>query len=183
MSLPPNKNLLAEYKNPIYVETGVWRGDSLQQAINAKFETIHALDIDSKCLDFCSKRFDMTTVYRAHNDLRLYCGDSAEQLFYVLNYVNKPATIFLDSHWQMFEGTEPGENPFPLLDELAQIAAHSLRDRFTIIIDDMLIMQKDIVGYDRKDIMDTLLGINPKFEFKQIANPVINGILVAHPPK
>lgn len=81
----------------------------------------------------------------------------------------------------MLEGTEPGENPFPLLKELKHIAAKRRGRNDTIIIDDMLIMQDNIVGYNAGDILNHLEIINPDFNIERVANPVINGILVAYP--
>jgi len=43
-----------------------------------------------------------------------------------------------------------------------------------------LIMQSDIVGYNKVHIEKKLLQINPKYKFKYLPNPVINGILVAY---
>lgn len=181
MSLPPNYNLLRQYPNPTYIETGVWRGDSIRSALDAGFDRIVAIDKDAECIDFCNRRFSEVEKTK----IQFHRGDSAVCLHKILNKIrvdNWPITFFLDSHWQMFEGTEPGSNPFPLLKELEQIAMFGeLAKDCAIIIDDMLIMQWNIVGYDLQIILAYLERINPNFVFEKIANPIINGILVAHP--
>lgn len=177
MSMHPTRNLFKEFKNRFFVETGSWRGDGIQLALDADFEQITSIDIDPSCLEFCRSRFDL--VYFPEQGIELVCGDSAICLESVIQKINEPATFWLDSHWQMFEGTDPGANPFPLLKELEQIARHPIKTH-TILIDDLLIMQDDIVGYSRRDIQDALHRINPAYHFKYFANPVINSILVAH---
>lgn len=175
----PTRNLFAEFKgnNRVFVETGMHRGDGIQLAIDAGYEKIISIDIDPEAINFCMNRFDM------HNQpkpwLKLYNGDSAECLAGLINFIDEPITFWLDSHWQMLEGTEPGENPFPLLSELQRIAHHPIT-KHTILIDDMLIMQKDITGYDKKYIKESLFKINPDYKLEYFANPVINNILVAH---
>lgn len=184
MSLPQTYNLLAQHMNPLYVETGIYRGDGLQQAIDANFEYKFGMDIDESCIDFCRHRFDLNRYPRT--DVMLYPMDTATGLGPWLTSINNfypdaAITFFLDAHWQMLEGTEGGDNPFPLLAELRHIAAKRHGRNDTIIIDDMLIMQNNIVGYNASDIANHLALINPNFKIKRVANPVINGILIATP--
>lgn len=171
-----NKNLFKLYPNRVLVETGSYRGDALRYALAAGFERIISIDISQQQIDFCYKRFDLNNSERP---IELICGDSAECLWDAIKDIDEPITFWLDSHWQMLEGETPGENPFPLIDELLQIADHPIKTH-TIMIDDMLIMQNDITGYNKKDIESLLLSINPKYKLTYHANPVINGILVAH---
>jgi hypothetical protein len=175
----PTRNLFAEFKgnNRVFVETGSYRGDGIQLALDAGYEMIVSIDNDPAAIDFCKNRFDL--INKPNPNIQLYHGDSAVCLFDVIKAYNYPITFWLDSHWQMLEGTEPGKNPFPLCKELARISHHHRCDH-TIIIDDMLIMQPDIVGYSNNEIRSRLLLINPDYELKYFANPVINNILVAH---
>lgn len=179
MSMHPTRNLFAEFKgnNRVFVETGMYRGDGIQLAMDAGYEKIISIDIDPVAVDFCMQRFDMFNAPKPW--LKLYQGDSAVCLGNIIQHIDEPITFWLDSHWQMLEGTEPGPNPFPLLKELAQISA-TIPKNPTIIIDDMLIMQKDIVGYDRHDIVEALRDIQSTFLIDFFPNPVIDNILVAH---
>lgn len=179
MSMHPTRNLFKEYKNKYFVETGTHRGDAIQLAIEAKFEFIRSIDIDSSARDFCVHRFDLEN--NRWWNIDLMTGDSAHALWLMIEDITEPITFWLDAHWQMFENTEPGSNPFPLLDEIQQISEHPVKNH-TIMIDDMLIMQWNIVGYDIGLIKTRIEYINPKYEFKMFANPVVNGIMVAYVP-
>lgn len=182
MSLPQTYNLLKKHLNPVYIETGIWRGDSLQIALDAGFKTIIGIDNDPDAIEFCRRRFDMYAGKNSH--IHLYLGDSASTLKTVLETAVGtfvPVTFLLDAHWQMLEGTDPGPVPFPLLAEIAVIDITRKNMLDTVIIDDMLIMQLDIVGYERETILRGLQNINEHFKFTYIANPVINNMLVATP--
>lgn len=178
MSMHPERNYFAEYKNGYnyFVETGSWRGDGIAAAFNAGFLDIRSIDIDKSCRDFCMNRFDL---YSTFKNISLFVGDSATELWSMIEDINEPIMFWLDSHWQMFENTERGDNPFPLLKELEQIAKHPIKTH-TIIIDDMLIMQKNITGYDSWDIIRRLMEINIDYKIEFLPNPIINNILIAH---
>lgn len=174
MSLPPNRNILKDYPNRVFVETGSYRGDAIEAAIDANFGRIVSIDIDADQIKFCKHRFDLFREPRA--GLKLIEGNSAVCLWDAIKHIDEPVTFWLDSHWQMLDGTEPGSNPFPLLDEIEQIGRHHIK-RHTILIDDMLIMQFNITGYDIGLIKTRIEKINRDYKFTMIANPVINGIM------
>jgi len=176
MSLPPKRNLLKELKSTeVYVETGVFRGDSIDLARQAGFKKVIGIENDTDQIRFLELKYDF---YKETPDLSIIEGDSAKVLWSLIKDINEPITFFLDSHWQMLEGTEPGENPFPLLDELRQIQRHHLCHEHIIIIDDWHIFYQDLVGYNKPQIKRMLesMGLGA---FRHIANPVIDGILVA----
>jgi hypothetical protein len=189
MSLPQNNNLLKEYPNVHYLETGVWRGDSIQMAIDAGFSGIFGIDADPECIEFCKNRFALNRLN--HEFCYGYCGekerqlveviaaDSAVNLWRHIERVTQPITFFLDAHFQMIEGEYPGANPFPLLKELEQIGRHPIKTH-TIIVDDWHIFYRDRVGYSKNDVKNAILQINPAYRFTMAANPVIDGILIAH---
>ena len=180
MSLPPNKNILKEFPNQVYVETGIWRGDSIQQAVEAGFEMIIGFDNDMESIKFCKNRFDLFNVNAHH--IELYETNTAYGMWGTIQFIDKPMTIYLDAHWQMLEGTERGEDPFPLLDEISQIANHPIKTH-TIIVDDLLYLtHPDITGWTRAQIVAQISAINPNYQFSLIANPVINNMLVAWIP-
>ena len=187
MSMHPTRNYFAEFKgdNNIFIETGSYRGDGVQLAIDAGYEYIFTTDNDRESINHIDARFyDVNKVLDEYaipygEKITRFLGESIEGLRIAFHYFKTPATIWLDAHWQMLEGTEPGENPFPLLDELAVIKKYGRNDS-TILIDDMLIMQYDIVGYSKKEIEAALLDINPAYKLTYLPNPVINGILIAH---
>jgi hypothetical protein len=178
MSLPPNRSLFKEYPNRIGIETGSWRGDGIQAFLDAGFSEVRSIDIDPENTKFCRHRFDL--IPRPEGEpkpVKLWTGDSAIFLLEIIKDIQEPMTLFLDGHWQFFEGEDPGANPFPLLKELEQIGRHPIKSH-TIIIDDWHIFYEDRVGYSKQDIKDALLRINPNYRFTMAANPVIDGILI-----
>lgn len=181
MSLPPSYNLLAKYPNEVYCETGIWRGDSIQAAIDAGFRKIIAIDNDPTAIAFCKSRFDFNNPDGFRNWITLVEGDSANCLWDVIKDIDTPITFFLDSHYSLLEDEVKGANPFPLLDELNQINQHPIKEH-TIIIDDFLYMtHPQITGWTIDTIEDKLMEINMYYEFIYTANPVINNLLIARP--
>lgn len=179
MSMHPNRNLFKEFKNRVFVETGSFRGDGIQLALDADFEVIRSIDISVENVQFCSNRFDV------HNPatpgvIDLWVGDSAHWLERMIRGINEPITFWLDSHWQMFDNEPQGRNPWPLLAELSQIREHPIKTH-TIIIDDMLMLtHPGVTGWTKELIEQHLLWINPAYQFEYFSNPVIDSILVAH---
>jgi hypothetical protein len=178
MSLPPNRNYLKETKaTNVYFETGIYHGDSIQQAIDAGFTKIIGIDNDKECVDLCKKRFN--------NKVQIHLADSATDLLDLIKDINEPVTFFLDAHWQMLESMPPGKNPFPLLDEIKQIKKHHLNPDHQIIIDDWYIFFDELIAsgnpkhvYGRDEIR-TLLKDSRYHTFKTVANPIVNGIFHA----
>ncbi len=177
MSLPPNRNLLKEYLNPCYIECGLYRGDSIHQAMEAGFETIIGLDNDQSAIDFCFDRF--TLRQQVEHEMQFIKADSAVDLWKIIEPINQRITFFLDAHWMLFEGTDKGANPFPLIQELEQIAKHQIKNH-TIIIDDLLYMtHPQITGWSLDYLTAELRKINQAYKFNLIANPIIANMLVA----
>jgi hypothetical protein len=151
MSLPPNRNIFSEFKgeSKVFIETGSYRGDGIQAAIDAGFKKIISIDSSIEAIEFCVNRFDLMNIHEP--DISLIHSDSAISLYDIIKDIKEPILFWLDAHWQFLEGTEPGKNPFPLLKELDQISKHKRNDH-TIIIDDFHIFYPDRVGYSKKDI-------------------------------
>lgn len=180
MSAPPGRNIFAEYKGDkrIFIETGSYRGDGIQLAIDAGYDRIYSMDNDPASIDFCLNRFDMHNGQNAN--IKLYNADSADSLGLILQHINEPAVFWLDAHSQMLEGEAESANPWPLLDELRQIADTGIQGH-TIIIDDILILtHPDVTGWNRSMIEEVLHVINPGYKFTYLPNPVKRNLLVSH---
>lgn len=178
MSMHPNRNLFKEFPNRVFVETGTYRGDGIQLALDAGFEKIVSVDIDYNNVRFCWDRFDLS--HSTDKDILIYNGNSGTFLSAMIEKINEPITFWLDSHWQMFDNEPKGQYPWPLLAELAQIRNHHVKNH-TIIIDDMLILtHPGVTGWTKDMIENHLLWINPAYKFEYFSNPVIDSILVAH---
>lgn len=180
MSLPPGRNILSDYRNVTYIETGTYRGDSLQLALDSgAFKRYIGLEIDQEMVTFCHNRFDLFRSPR--KDFQVLQADSATALSGLIHTIDHPCTIFLDSHWQLIEGTDKGANPFPLMQELEHISRHHIKTH-TIIIDDLLYLtHPEVTGWTREHIERALFRINSAYKIKCIANPIINNMLIATP--
>jgi hypothetical protein len=174
MSMHPDRNLFAEYKNRVMIETGTHRGDGIKLALDAGFEKIYSIDNDPEAERFCNLRF------RRDPNIKLFTGDSADLLWDMIKDINEPITFWLDAHSQYLEDEPASPNPWPLLKELELIARHPIKTH-TMLIDDILILtHKWTTGWDYEEIKARLYLINPKYKLELFANPVKNNLLVAH---
>jgi hypothetical protein len=180
MSMHPTRNLFAEFKgnNRVFIETGSFRGDGIQLALDAGYEEIISVDHDAEAINFCISRFDLYG--NSNQGIRLVQGDSAECLFDIIKDIHEPVTFWLDSHWQMLEGTEPGINPWPLLNELKQIGKHFRKDHAIIIDDYLWLTHPKVTGWTDAIILHNICNINQDYRIEYFANPIIHNILVAH---
>lgn len=179
MSLPPNRNLLADVKENkrFFVETGSYRGDAIQQALDAGYEYIISMDIDEENIAFCKNRFDLYT--NPLSRIALSVMDSSFMLERVIAPIKEPVVFWLDAHMQMLDGEKLFENGFPLMDELRQIGQHRIKTH-TILIDDILMMtHPSVTGWTLNDIKTAIHSINHDYRFTMIPNPVMNNLLVA----
>lgn len=186
--MTPGRNLFKEFKgnHTTFIETGSYRGDGIQLALDAGFTNIISIDIDPENIDFCMSRFDL---YRGIDspkaNILLVCGDSAEELGKVVARLQEPAMFWLDAHAQHFEGEVLGKNPFPLEKELRQIRQWGVQKN-TILVDDMLhLTHPDITGISKMLIEHWVIEACNKplgsgfVDIKYFANPVKNSILLA----
>jgi hypothetical protein len=183
MSLPPNRNLFAEFKGTtrVFVETGSWRGDGIQAALDAGFEKIISIDIDPANIEFCKNRFP---IEQRTGRIYLYTDDTGNQgLYNAIKEIDEPIMFWLDAHRQYLENEVVGANPWPLFRELLQIGLHTLThgQAHTILIDDILMLtHPDVTGWKKEQIEQALFEINCGFNLRYVANPINNNLLVAY---
>lgn len=184
MSLPPNRNLFQEYKRNCiaFVETGSYRGDGIQAALDAGFREIISIDSEDVNIRFCRSRFNL--VREPGHVARMVLGDSATCLYQLIKDFKGPLMFWLDAHSQYLEDEvlAPGIEPYPLLKELAQIAKQGRTDHMIFIDDILHLTHPDVTGWSRKIIEQHLREINPRYDFSYIANPVKHNLLIACPP-
>jgi hypothetical protein len=114
----------------VFVETGTFRGDGIQRALDAGFYSVYSFESDVNLGWAARERFE------GNNNVIIAIGDSAHLLGVYLGMIPQPAVFFLDAHWSGWG--EP--TPLPLLDELRVIATRPYPD--VVIIDDMRLMGK-----------------------------------------
>lgn len=181
MSMHPGRNLFKEFRGTrkMLVETGSYRGDAIQLGLEAGFRWIRSMDIEASNIDFCKHRFDLHRNGPLGDRIELLVGDSAVDLHRLIP--EQPSMFWLDAHAQYLEHEPEVENPYPLLMELAQIAA-TQQTQHIIMIDDMLHLTHPLItGWTREGIEGNLRMINPDYKFEYFANPVRKSILVAYP--
>jgi hypothetical protein len=173
MSMSPTTNYFAEFKrnHRIFIETGSYRGDGIQLAIDAGYDEIYSIDNDKANVDYCAQRFD------ADSRVTLLHGNSPEVLHELLQGVTEPVMFWLDAHSQMFEGEEDN---YPLLAELVAIQSHHIKNH-SILIDDFLMMtHPDVTGWMKEIIISGLSIINSEYHYEYLSNPIKNNVLYAY---
>jgi len=124
--------ILPLFKADIFIETGTYRAESLQVAIDSGFYSeFHSIDVDEELISKAQAK------YAKQENVHIYLGTSPDILREILpNLLNKTILFWLDAHFQGISKTELdlkyGE--CPLLEELKvikELAPHSI-----IFIDD-----------------------------------------------
>lgn len=160
------------HRKRIFIESGSYRGDGIQNALDAGFEEIYSIELSPYLYEYCCNRFD------GNPNVHLYLGDSSEVLKLILSKISEPATFWLDGHYSWGE-TAKGLTNTPILSELSHIAEHSIKTH-TILIDDVRqfgSMEFDYVNLN--EIIKALLNINGNYIFYYEDGYQKNDVLVA----
>ena len=175
--MPVSSQVLKMFHNPVYIETGTFRCESLRAAIDADcFERFVTIELDDDLAQTALRCF--------RNDPRVTCmhGSSAARLAEALRMVgDDPATVYLDAHG--LAGKTDG-SPSPLIDELRTLAEFKRRDD-TIIIDDAGVFGRAFrANVTEADVRRLLDAIRDDYLTMRIDNPHgAWGSLVACPPE
>lgn len=137
-----------------FIETGCYIGDGIADAISAGYKNI--IEIAEHYQRVCLERF------KNNQNVNIIIGDSSEILYDTIKDIDSPITFWLDGH---FSGanTGMGKYEFPLIQELDQIARHSIKTH-TIMIDDMRLFQDKKYGFDKNMIIEKILEINKEYK-------------------
>ena len=174
MSMHSQHNYFKEFPNQVFIETGSYRGDGIQLALDAGFEKIYSVDNNHDNLDFCVSRFDLNNISLP---IFLHYGNSSEILERLLKRIENPCTFWLDAHSMLQEDTE---DDYPLLAELKVIAKHNIKNHVILIDDFLYLSHPDITGWGKKNIEAALYKINPDYKIEYRSNPIKNNILIAY---
>ena len=153
--------VLRDYPNPVYIETGTAKGESVQVALDAGFGQIITIEVNPDVFAKACERFI------DKDNVMLVMGDSGVVLPNILDGVKDRATFWLDAHWSTGEeDLGPDINKCPILHDLRAIAAHQIKDH-TILIDDIRYFRQGGIpqwnGVTLGDIMEVILNINPGY--------------------
>lgn len=176
--MPIYWNLLEEIKGDkkIYVETGSLEGNSVEKALEAKYDVLHTIDADPHYYNFCKDKF------KNNGKVTCHLGNSTDVLKELLPTIKESCVIYLDAHF----GSEHGEYT-PLMSELNVIKDYGNKNN-TIAIDDIRLLQgtgdqcQGQIPYTKQQIEDKLKEINPNYEISYHKGFVENDILVAKIP-
>ena len=165
------KGLFAEFLNPIFIETGSYYGDGIQQALDEGFKTIYSIELSPELYQECKKRF--CDNFNVH----LILGDSQYVLADILKNIDRKVTFWLDGH-HCGGNSATGEQRFPLIFELDAIKGHYIKEH-TIIIDDLRCFSVPGEGFDAEVLKRIIKKINKDYIFCFRDGFVPNDILVA----
>jgi hypothetical protein len=119
--------LFAPRQARIFVETGTYKGDTIQAALN-RFASIYSIEL---CPHLAS---EAATRFKSQKHVSILKGDSSVVLRGICPLINRPAFFWLDGHWSG-KGTARGGKDCPLLEELECISL-LCAPSCTIAIDD-----------------------------------------------
>jgi hypothetical protein len=169
--MPATANLFKKFLKRVFIETGSYRGDGIQLALDAGFEQVYSIELGIDLYINCTYRF--AGIDKVH----LLNGDSAVTLPSLLNDIDEPVTFWLDGHYSGGD-TVLGSCNSPLLQELEAIKNHKIKTH-TIMIDDLRCWVKEVHGFNTNDLIQKLEEINPDYSFDFEDGHVAKDILVA----
>lgn len=165
-------NLFKKYMNPVFIETGSYVGNGIQEALDANFNEIYSIELSDKYFYMCYQRF------RNNKNVHLVKGDSSEVLYDVIKNINENITFWLDGHYSQGD-TALGKVWSPLMMELETIKKHEIKTH-TIIIDDLRCWKiSPQYNFCVDDIIKKLYEINNNYKLIYEEGYIKNDILVA----
>lgn len=182
----PIKFNLNHYKTRTYIETGLGEvgapgsghPNSVRQALNEEFETVHSIEISQPLYADGVTRFQKDIESKK---LFLHLGDSLTILPKILKKIDWRCTFFLDSHGGYGGGSGVGTKKCPIIEELDIIKNHPINDH-VLLIDDLRILNADAFGtpgISEEIIKEKILEINPAYSFSYENGHTINDVLAA----
>jgi hypothetical protein len=171
--MPSKSENFKKYLNPVFIETGSFIGDGIQQALEAGFQKVISIELSEKYYNVCKERF------KGDPRVFIHKGDSYKVLPVVISEINEKITFWLDGHHSCGD-TALGDYWAPLIQELDAIKNHKIKDH-TILIDDMRCWKEPnpVHGFSEIDIIKKLKEINIDYKTIFIDGGEPEDILVA----
>jgi len=163
---------MAAYRNQVFIETGSHRGDGIQAALDAGFKCVYSTEINPIDFGWCSCRFE-----KFGTKVHLFNSDSRQFLRDLLPQVTTRCTFWLDAHACGSGGGDVED--CPLLEELALIAMHEIKEH-TILIDDVRLFGSELPTLG--EVKAALFNIRSPHDISFVnSSDYIDDILVAKP--
>lgn len=182
--MPLPNGLLERFAAPLapehrfFIETGTHRGDGIQAALDAGFDTVYSCDVSAFAYGWASHRF------REHRDkVHLFLLDSRNFLKQVLRFADPDAVVFLDAHWcggnGEMEGNDGGDQQDnPLTAELHAI--YKAGKTPTLLIDDRRLMGSEAGWPTEAEVRERVHRISAAYTFETAdSSTFADDILVA----
>jgi hypothetical protein len=168
---------LLYFCNDVFIETGTFRGDTINKVLNSEFnpKQIISLELSDVFFDNCKKRFEN------YENIKLFKANSKTDLYEIIKDIDTNITFWLDSHWSGVADVGcDAETLCPILYELEQIKHHKINTH-TIMIDDIRLMDKIHFPVNLEEILQKVIEINPNYTIKFFDDEYSkNDVLVAY---
>lgn len=179
MSLTLTKNIFYKYKNlhNIFIETGTYKGGSVELALECEFQKIYTIDISTQYKSECEIKFENQI---KNKRVELLFGDTVEILPNIIKQINESSLFWLDAHFDA-HGNIRGKYDCPIIHELDIIKTSNINTH-TIMIDDLRIFKNQTdwgVGIYIESIIEKLKEINSSYQFYYEDGWEKNDILIA----
>lgn len=173
--------------NYYFVETGTHSGGGVQEAISSSaFIEIYSMEVNKNLVD------SVQGLYINNSDVTIVQGDSYIDLDDILQYINLPATFWLDARYSNYASAEHYYNSGitaniePLLGELDLIKAHGINTHTILINDINQILNIYSTVFTLTDIQNKLYEINPNYVLEYVnggnTEPLPGNVLKASIP-
>ena len=163
----------AYFKINTLIETGTYRGDMVQAAVN-QYQKVISIELEPTLFLRAKVKFSK------YPNINILLGDSGKVLPRILQSINEPCVFWLDGHYiPLTLDTAKGNVDTPIMQELAAILDHPIKNH-VILIDDARCFigpnkvlknyptikeLKDLVAYKRSDLKfvveDDIIRIYP----------------------
>lgn len=165
--------LFSSFVSPVFVETGTWMGEGVEQALKAGYPKVLTIELHEGHFKRARRKF------KHDRRVRVFLGDSSEHLYEMIKHETTRMTFWLDGHYSGVS-TALGSKSSPILEELRQIAMHPIKTH-TILIDDVRQMgTKEFDYVTLEQIKEAVLQINPNYKFSLHDGHQKNDILACH---
>lgn len=142
----------------VFVETGTYLGEMVA-AMTDSFREVYSIELSHELFGRARKLF------AAQEHIHIMEGDSSTVLPAILAQVNERCLFWLDGH---FSGgvTAQGSVDYPILQELAAIGTHSVKDH-VILIDDARLFVGSANAPAKEQLVNSLRAINPTYKIEE----------------
>ena len=132
MSLTLTKNIFNKYKcnYNTFIETGTYKGGSVELALQCNFDKIYTIDISTQHKIECQYKFQKEI---ESDQVELLFGDSTDILPNIINKLNNPCLFWLDSHFDLHSDVR-GKYDCPILHELDIIKSSNIKTSAVLVI-------------------------------------------------